>query len=629
MRISAMGWFRPGPNGAAREPAGVEDSPCDPASVRQHLDKVLASREFAAARRIQQFLAFIVDQAVNGADGIKETEVAIRVFNRGPSFDPSGDSVVRVAASSLRSRLRDYYAGAGRDDAILIEVPKGSYVPVFRRRQPAEGGQAARRPSHPWRLVAAITAIAIVAAACWAVLAWRNNAEASIAILPFLNLTGTPEKEYFTEGFVEELTTSLAQVKGLQVAARSSAFQFRGKSPDIRAAGRQLGVNTVLEGSVSSAGKTIRISAQLIKVADGFHLWSHTYEGEGRDVFAIQSDLVTQIARALQLRGGARLQAVRAAPGLEAYDLYLKGLYFRDKVTPEDLRTSIRYLEQAVQKDPDYAPAYAALADVYATVAYHEVVPEKEAIAKAKAAASKALDLDGSLAEAHALFAWIQCFYDWDWAAGEQGLRRALELNPNSARAHDWHSEALLLAGRFDQALAEARRALALDPLNYRVSANMSVILYCAHRYDEAIRQARQALEINPHYYQAHTIVGASLAQKRMYPEAAAALGAALADYPRDPEATALLAAVQVALGRRDEALELMAALERSEPRPYYYLAFLHAVFGDKDRAFDALDKAYAQRTSDMPFLNVDPAFDSLRQDPRFETLRKGMGWKK
>jgi serine/threonine-protein kinase len=624
-----MRWFRPGPNGAAHEPAGVEGSSCDPASVRQHLDKVLASQEFAAARRIQQFLAFIVEQALSGADGIKETEVAIRVFNRGSSFDPSGDSLVRVTASSLRSRLRDYYASSGRDDAILIEVPKGSYVPLFRRRQPAEGGKAARRPSQPWRLVAAIAAIAIIAAAFWAVLAWRHNTVASIAILPFLNLTGAPEKEYFTEGFVEELTTSLAQVRGLQVAARSSAFQFRGRSPDIRTAGRQLGVNTVLEGSVRSVGTTIRISTQLINVADGFHLWSHTYEGEAKDVFAIQNDLVTQIARALQLPGRRRAQEMHAPPDLEAYDLYLKGLYFRDKVTAEDLRASVRYLEQAVQKDPDYAPAYAALADVYATVAYHEVVPEKEAIARAKAAATKALELDGTLAEAHALFAWIKCFYDWDWAAAEPGLRRALELNPNSARAHDWYSEALLLAGRFDQALAESKRALALDPLNYRVSGNISVILYCAHRYDEAIRQARQTLEINPHYYQAHTLLGACLAKKRMYREAAVAFRAALADYPRDPEATALLASVQAALGKRDEALELMAELDRAEPKPYYYLAFLHAVFGDKDRAFDALDKAYARRDGDMLSLNVDPAFDSLHQDPRFGALWKNIGWAK
>jgi TolB-like protein/tetratricopeptide (TPR) repeat protein len=624
-----MAWFRPGPNGAAREPAGVDTTPCDPASVRQHLDKVLASPEFAAARRIQQFLAFIVEQALDGADGIKETEVAMRVYNRGPSFDPSGDSVVRVAAGSLRTRLRDYYAGSGRDDAILIEVPKGAYVPVFRRRPPAETSQPARGTNRLWRLAALSAAVVILAAAAWAILAWRQASEASIAVLPFLNLTGVPESEYFTEGFVDELTGTLAQVHGLQVAARSSAFQFRGKSPDIRVAGRQLGVNTVLEGSVRSVGGRIRISAQLINVADGFHLWSRTYEGEAKDVFVLQNDLVRDVAQALRLRGPGPPQETRAPPDVEAYNLYLKGRYFGNRVTREDLERSAEYLQQAIRKDPGYAPAYAALADVYATVAYHDVAPDREAIAKAKAAATKALELDGNLAEAHALFAWIQFFYDWDWRASEAGLRRALELNPNSARALDWYSQALLSAGRFDGAIAESKRALVLDPLNYRVATNLCVILYCAHRYDDAIRQAQRALELNPHYFQAHAMLGASLEKKGMFTEAAAALRLSLAEYAPDPDAAAHLAVVQSAIGRRDEALALLAALDRGDPKPYYHLAFLYAAFGDKERAFGLLDKAYAQRTSDMPFLNVDPAFDTLRDDPRFAALRNRMGWTK
>jgi tetratricopeptide (TPR) repeat protein len=203
-----------------------------------------------------------------------------------------------------------------------------------------------------------------------------------------------------------------------------------------------------------------------------------------------------------------------------------------------------------------------------------------------------------------------------------------LELNPNSARTHDWYSEALLLAGRFDQAISESKKALALDPLSYRVSGNISVILYCAHRYDQAIRQARQTLEINPHYYQANTMLGTSLAEKRMYPEAAAALRAALADYPGEPDTKAHLAAVEAAIGKRDEALKLTGELEQSEPKPYYHLAFLYAVSGDKDRAFDALDKAYAHRDGDILSLNVDPAFDSLHSDPRFGVLWKKIGWK-
>jgi tetratricopeptide (TPR) repeat protein len=226
------------------------------------------------------------------------------------------------------------------------------------------------------------------------------------------------------------------------------------------------------------------------------------------------------------------------------------------------------------------------------------------------------------------VLAWIQSFYDWDWTAGERGLRRALELNPNSARAHDWYSEALLLAGRLEQALAESRRALALDPLNYRISANIGVILYCAHRHDQAIRQARLALEINPHYYQAHTMIGTSLAEKRMYREAEAALLAALADNPHEPDAMSHLAAVEAALGRREEAGRLVGELERSDPRPYYHLACVYAAAGDKDRAMDALDQAYAHRDGDVLSMNVDPALDSLHADARFAALWKKIGWK-
>jgi TolB-like protein/Tfp pilus assembly protein PilF len=450
----------------------------------------------------------------------------------------------------------------------------------------------------------------------------------SVAVLPFLNLTGDTGKDYFVDGFVDELTTSLAQTKGLHVVARSSAFQFRGKSPDIRVAGRQLGVATILEGSVSSAGGTVRVSAQLINVEDGFHVWSHTYAGAAEDVFTIRDQIARAVSGALDVSSPVRTAAAAYRPDLEAYDLYLKGQYFKERVTLDDLGRSIQFFEQSVHRDPGFAAAYAALADVYATVAYHQVVPEKESIVKAKAAAARALELDPALAEAHAVLAWIQCIYDWDWVAGEPGLRRALELNPNSARTHDWYSTALLLAGRFDQALSESKRALALDPLSYRVSGNISVILYCAHRYDEAIRQARQTLDINPHYYQANTMLGTSLAEKRLFPEAATALRAALADYPGDPDTMAHLAAVDGALGKRDEALKLTEELERKEPRPYYHLAFLYAASGDKDRAFDALDKAYAHRDGDMLSLNVDPAFDRLHADPRFGALWGKIGWK-
>jgi TolB-like protein/Tfp pilus assembly protein PilF len=602
--------------------------------VRRHLQAILASPEFASSARLQGLLSFIVEETLAGRqEGIKETVVAGQVFHRGASFDPRIDSVVRVAARGLRDRLREYYENGGAGDALMIELPNGSYVPVFtkQRAKSAETGRGAR---NWWKIAVVVAGVAAITATAvfWAVPAWQRAATPSIAVLPFLSLSGSPETEYLTEGFVEELTTALAQMSGLQVVARSSSFQFRGKSPDIRAAGRQLGVETVLEGSLRTVGGKVRISAQLIKVADGFHLWSHTYEGETKDIFAIQDDLTSSIARALRLPARRQPAAVRSPRDTEAYDLYLKGQYFKDRVTAEDLFKSVRFLEQAVRKDPAYAPAHAALADAYATIAYHEVAPDRDVIAKAKAAAARALGLDGTQAEAHALLAWIRFFYDWDWKDAEPGLRRALELNPNSARTHDWYSQGLLAAGRFKEALAESKQALVLDPLSYRVSTNLCVILYCAHRYDDAIRQCRQAIEINPHYYQAHTLLGASLREKHKYAEAAAALGTSLKEYPGEPDAVAHLAVVQAALGRRDEPLKSIGELEnppRHQPKPYYQLAFLYSVLGDKSRAFDALEKAYRERASDMLFLSVDPAFDSLRGDPGFRALEKKLCWVK
>ncbi|MGA2183484.1 MAG: tetratricopeptide repeat protein [Bryobacteraceae bacterium] len=614
---------------AARERSRAPNgATMDAALVRQQLEKILAAAEFANASRLQQFLAFVVDEKLNGAETIKETALAIQVFNRRSSFDPSGDSVVRVAAGNLRIRLRDYYLSSGRDDPIVIELPKGSYVPLFHEKAAEGGAPAPSAAGFLWRIVAgfAIIVLAACSIAYWVVKTRQNQTFSSIAVLPFLNLSNNPDNEYLTDGFVEEVTTGLAQVDGLQVVARSSAFQFRGKSPDIRTAGRQLGVETMLEGSVHTVDGRLRISAQLIKVADGFHVWSRTWEGDAGDIFTIQDDLIRSVAGALR-----HPSAVRTKPphDLEAYDLYLKGLYFKDRVTSADLRRSVSYLEQSTGKDPQYAPAWAALGFADAELAYHAVQPEPETIARARAAATRALELDDTLADAHAVLAWIRYFYDWNWAESERGLQRAVALNPNSSWAHDWYSQELLSVGRFDEALQQARRALLLDPLNFRVSTNVGVVLYCAHRYDEAIRQCRQATEIDPHYYPAWSILGDSFQEKRMYGEAAAALQRSVAEYPKDSDTAGHLAMVLTAMGRKDEAGKLVAALEHpaaGEPMPWYQLAYVHLAMGDKDRAVEALDQSFQQRSSDMVVLTVDPVFDSLHRHPGFLALAKKMG---
>jgi serine/threonine-protein kinase len=601
-------------------------------AVRDQLQRLLASPCFADAPRLRALLAFLVEQTICGHGGeLKESVIAVEVFGRAADFDRRVDSVVRVQARNLRAKLRAYYEQDGRDDAIRFDLPSGSYVPVFQTTQAATPEAPAVVESRTWltRRRVALAALALLLAIAGLVALLRfpwAPSRRSVAVLPFLNLTGNVGSDYFVDGFVDELTTSLAQVKGLHVVARTSAFQFRGKSPDIRTAGRQLGVATVLEGSVRSVGGTVRLSAQLIDVKDGFHLWSHTYEGSGQDVFTIREEIAAAVSAALDLAAPSRAGAPTPRPGLEAYDLYLKGQYFKERVTLEDLARSIQFFQQSIQRDPGFAAAHAALADAYASMAYHQITPDRSAIAKAKAEAARALELNGSLAEPHALLAWIRFFYDWNWPDAASGFRRALELNPSSARAHDWFSQYLLSAGRFDEAVAESRKALLLDPLTYRVSTNLCVTYYCAHRYDQAIRQARGALDINPHFYQAQSMLGASMQKKGRLPEARAALQAAMSEYAGDADARAHLAVVEAALGRGGAIQDAIAALGQ-RPGASHELAYLYLALGDRSRAFEFLQKAFDDRSSDMPFLDVDPAFDSLRSDPRYAGLRRKMGW--
>jgi TolB-like protein/tetratricopeptide (TPR) repeat protein len=599
----------------------------DDAIVRRSLAKILSSPEFANASRLQQFLAYVVEQKLGGSESIKETELALRVFHRRSSFDPAGDSVVRVAASNLRSRLRDYYLRSGAEDSVTIELPKGSYVPLFQRRTATAASAQGRRIPAAWKIALPAAVLLVTGAVVfWFAFGRSGESWSSIAVLPFLNLSGSADAEYLADGFVDEVTTALAQVDGLRVVARSSAFQFRGKSFDVRTAGRQLGVETLLEGSLRADGARIRVNAQLVKVADGFHIWSRAWEGDAADLVTIEGDLAQSAARALRRPGIVKTHPAR---DLEAYDLFLKGQFFAERATPDDLRKSVGYLRDSLARDPTYAPAWAALADSHSSLAYQAVSPDPEEVAAAKEAATKALALDDTLPEAHALLAFVRFFYDWDWVASERGLRRALQLNPNSARAHDWYAQRLLTEARFDEAVAQSRKAISLDPLNYRMSKNLAVVLYCAHRYDQAIQQARAALEINPHSWAAHTVAGASFQEKRQYAEAAKELRASLAEFSGDTDTIAHMAAVEFALGNREAVSQALAALENPpghEPPAYNQMAFLNLVLGRRAEALTCLEKSYDERSSDMVVLTVDPVFDRLHQEPRFRSLQKKMG---
>jgi len=456
----------------------------------------------------------------------------------------------------------------------------------------------------------------------------------SIAVLPFANISTDPENEYFSDGMTEELINALTKIDRLHVVARTSAFAFKGKNEDVRRIGSRLGVSTVLEGSVRRAGNRLRITAQLISVADGYHLWSERYDRELQDVFAIQDEISAAIVEALKIE---LLSQARAAPAkhstenMEAYQLYLQGRFFWNKRTEGGFKKSIECFQQAIAKDPSYALAHAGLADSYVLLASaaFEILPANDAMPKAKAAAMKALAIDAELSEACTALAQCKRLYDWSWAEAGSGFRRAIELNPRYPTARLWYALHLASMGRFDEALAEMKQAQDLDPLSLVISADVAWILYFARRYDEAIGQLRKTLEMDSRFYWAHYIRGWIHQHQRSFKDAIAEFKKAVTHSGHSTKMLAALAQVYAVAGRGDEAQKLLGELTESTKRNYvsaFHIALIHSGLGDKDRAFEFLGKAHEERVPYLVYLKVAPELDSLRSDPRFAALQQKMG---
>jgi len=463
----------------------------------------------------------------------------------------------------------------------------------------------------------------------------------SIAVLPFTNLSADKEQEYFCDGMAEEIINALTHVEGLRVVARTSAFSFRGKKIDIREIGRNLNVQALLEGSVRKAGSRLRITAQLVNVADGYHLWSEKYDrdiGElscPGDIFAIQDEISLAIVDKLKVRllGGEKAGLVkRHTKDLDAFNLYLKGRYFWNKRTEESLKWSIEYFNQAIEKDPGYALAYAGLADSNLTLQDYTFVSPKETLPKAKEAAHKALEIDSMLAEAHNSLAQVM-FREWDWEGAEREHKLAIELNPNYATAHHWYSLVLTYMGRFDEAVAEMRLALELDPLSLVINRNLGMGLYYARRYDQALEQLQKTLEMEPTFSLTHAGLGEVYVQKAMYEEA-------LKEFEREkhiqkglnPLVETWKGITYAKMGRRGKARKILAdLLERAKQAyvPLILTASLSFALAENDRGFEWLDKGYEEHDSTLLEIKVDPRFDGVRLDPRFIALLKKVGLNK
>ena len=443
--------------------------------------------------------------------------------------------------------------------------------------------------------------------------------EKSIAVLPFDNLSGNPENAYFADGIKDEILTRLSKVAALKVISRSSTQKFKSSPDNIAEIARQLGVANLLEGSVQKSGETVRVTVQLIHAPSDTHLWAETYDRKLTDMFQVESEVAQRIATALAATlSDPEKQALEAMPtaNVEAYQDYLKGRYFWNKRTVEGFEKAGDYFRQAIAIDPNYAPAYAGLGDVYQFSAF-DVVTRAELYAKARVAAERAAALDAALAEPHASLGLLAMNYDWDWATAESEFRQAIKLNPNYATAHHWYAEYLVAVGRPNESLAEITRARELDPLSLIINTDTGKILYYSRRYDDAIGQLRETLKMDPGFSDAHVWLAAVCAQTGRYDEAIAE-AKKIAD---NSWALGWLGYINGVSGRRDEAEKILEELQRlAAERPIDPGVMLSAYLGlgEKDEAFAALEKALETRSVGMTSLKVNPWYDSLRSDPRF-----------
>jgi TolB-like protein/tetratricopeptide (TPR) repeat protein len=634
----------------------------DSEAVHATVERIVASASLSRSDQLVRFLRYIVAETLGGrAERLKEYTIGVEALGRSPKFDPTTDSVVRVQARQLRFKLADYFAGEGQSERVRIELPKGTYVPVFRvvetsaadsRRspEPSEDSTIAatasadpvvrpstRRRVISWRqsapaLAAAVVGIVIIGAMALPLSSGANggsvdasdprDAPHSVVVLPFLNLTGDPGEEYVSDGVTDELTAALANVPGLRVVARTSAYQFKSRATDIRTIGRQFGVESVVEGSVRRTGNVLRITVQLSRAVDGVHLWAASFDEPFQNVLAADEAVAREVVRAFGEKVTPELAL--AAPALptrdaEAYDLYLKARYFLNRRDSISMIRARALFQQAIGRDSGFALAYAGLSGHYATMAINGQLLPGEGPPLAEAAARTALSLDPHLAEPHATLGRMRAFVRWDWAGSDSEFRRATQLDPNSASARSGYAMTLIVRDRIDEALAQLRYARRLDPLSYPIAYSIGEALYYARRWDEALAQARTVAEMDTTRGGSDNLTWRVFVATGRYAEALAVMRHAHAS---SAEVLALAGA-----GRMSEARERLRELSPDvRARTPYYVAALYAGVGETDSAFAWLGRAYATRQTDIVSMKVDPMMDPLRSDPRFGKLHRRIG---
>lgn len=565
------------------------------------LGKILASGPFARSPRIARFLRYLVERSLQGSEEeLKEYAIGVSVFDRAPDYDQRLDPIVRVEARRLRAKLRAYYDTDGCFDPIRIEIPSRGYVPMFHESDPQSfGGRAQPALQRP-----GIT----------------------VAVLPLAGISADPAVDFFADGLTDEIASLMSGIEDVRVVARTSAFQFKGKCGDVRGIGAQLDADYLVEGSVRRENDQVRVSIQLLNAGQGLGVRSRTYDQTVTNVLSAQRLIATQVVedfKAALVPVAGNMHQELGAKAFSPYAMYLRGRSYLNNRTEEGIKRGIGCFRNLIEHDPQYALAYAGLADSLSLGARYEVFPPQESWSAARSAALKALRIDDSLAEAHTSLAFVDLHYRWDCPSAEQSFFTAISLNPAYVPARQWYAWCLSVTGRHEKAIQNLKQALELDPLSPNVSADLALAYYFARRYEDVVEQCGRTLDLAPGFYRPHQLLGLAYLQQGKYMEAIEEFHQAIALSRGNPKMFVLLALAYALTGQKEQAERVLRELteRRKSFFPGVDLAVLYSAVGDRERMLASLERAYLEHDSELIWLAVDPLYDRVRSDPGMPLL--------
>jgi adenylate cyclase len=573
--------------------------------VRAQVDRILQSGAFKNSESLQRFLKFAVECVLHGTtDQLKESVLGRVVFDRGSEFDPRSDSIVPVEAQRLRRRIQEYYEIDGRDDPVAIKFHPGSYAPTFAHtvEQRGPGGMPETHPLNPQ----------------------------TVAVLPLHNQSGDPEQAYFCDGITDDIIYALSRIPGLSAIGHASVFALKGVELDARDVGVKLGAGTVVDGSVRKSGNRLKIFTEMLDAMTGEVLWAQTYERPIDDILAVGAEIAEAVARALRMTLAPPVSRglIRSAPNMDAYLLYVRGRQAWNRMSAEGYRTAAEILERTTSMFPSYASAYVGLADAYAHLALWGLARPREVFPKALRAVQRALKLDPSLPQAYSSLAAATAFYEWKWEEGLAYARTATELEPCYSFGQHVYGKCLLARGETGEAREYFQRAVDLDPLSVREHRSLAWTLFLARRFASAEQWLRAALVLDREPVETHCILAQLYICQRRFAAALDQAERAQTD-PPDPLGLSLFGACLAYLNRHEEALKIAATLSQMAEAGYvqaHAIARLHIALGNVDQAIESVARSLDEREPVSAFLKLDPGFDSLRGDARFNKLVSRLG---